>query len=32
LVQTIQEAERHESREWLRRDGEIHDDPHKGES
>ena len=29
LQQAILEMEQHESREWLRRDGEIYDDPHK---
>lgn len=28
LQQTILDVERHESREWLRRDGLIYDDPH----
>jgi hypothetical protein len=29
LQEILLEAERHEMREWLRRDGEIFDDPHK---
>lgn len=29
LVDTLMEAEQHELREWLRRDGELHDDPHR---
>lgn len=28
LAATIQEMEIHESREWLRRDGQIYDNPH----
>lgn len=28
LLDVLFEAERHESREWLRRDGRIYDDPH----
>lgn len=28
LAHYIRAAEHHESREWLRRDGEIYDDPH----
>jgi len=31
LQRTLFEVERHESREWLRRDGQIHDDPHADE-
>jgi hypothetical protein len=29
LARHILDAERHEAREWLRRDGQIYDDPHK---
>lgn len=29
LVDMLLETERHELREWLRRDGELHDDPHR---
>lgn len=29
LVDMLMEAERHELREWLRRDGELYDDPHR---
>jgi hypothetical protein len=29
LASLIAEMEVHEAREWLRRDGEIYDDPHK---
>lgn len=29
LQDALFEIERHESREWLRRDGEIFDDPHR---
>jgi hypothetical protein len=29
LQHQLFDLERHESREWLRRDGEIYDDPHK---
>lgn len=32
LQRCLMEAERHESREWLRRDGVIYDDPHAGTS
>lgn len=28
LAGALMKLERHESREWLRRDGEIYDDPH----
>lgn len=28
LADTLMDVERHESREWLRRDGLIYDDPH----
>jgi len=29
LQRMIFDLERHESQEWLRRDGDIYDDPHK---
>jgi hypothetical protein len=29
LQESLFYIERHESREWLRKDGEIYDDPHK---
>ena len=29
LQHTLLDLERHESQEWLRRDGEIYDDPHR---
>lgn len=28
LLDDLKDAERHESREWFRRDGAIYDDPH----
>lgn len=31
FLEHLIDIERHEAREWFRRDGEIYDDPHKGE-